>query len=303
MAITKTRTSEPLGSYVIDKLVEVKPISRSGKWSALLTSDLPDEPYQYNKTKRTYTVPTSLSSRHLVQVLDNTTKMKTREYPDEELTEQEFFERRLDMDLNIYKKEDNFWRFDPNSKVIITKQGTSLNLNDPIEMIRYKILLSNKDKICSNWDKRFERSSYEFAIVDKKELVSKELEFARIIDEADDEFLKIKSNRSSMISFLKSTGKGVPSDVEDIWLKNEIRKIKETSAIDFLNYAKDPNLEIKVFIHDAIKTRALFKRKDRYFLTNGMELGDISKTINWLNDPENQDAKLNIKFQIEQTSK
>ena len=52
--------------------------------------------------------------------------------------------------LSIYKKVDNFWD-DSNengiSKVRLLKQDNYLNLADPEDYIRYKILLANKDYI------------------------------------------------------------------------------------------------------------------------------------------------------------
>lgn len=304
MAEIKTRATKttPLGSFLQEgRIVEVKPISRSGRWSALLTNDLPEEPYQYNKTKRTYTLPTSLRSRHLVKVLNNTDGIKTIQFPNEVLTEQQFFEKLIDRDLNLFKRDDNFWRIDPIARVIITKSGLSLDLSDALDVIRYKILLANTDKIAPSWNRRHERSSFEFAIVDKKEMVSQELELAHVIDKADDLYFDMKNNRIKMIAFLKSTGKGVAHTVTDNWLKNEIRKIKESSAIDFMKTAQDTNLDVKVFIFDAVKAGAMYKKSGRYFLSNGMELGDLTKSVNWLNDTDNQEAKMNLKFQIENT--
>ena len=55
--------------------------------------------------------------------------------------------------LSIYKKENNFWD-DSNengiSRVRLTKQDNYLNLADPEDYIRYKILLANKDYIASS---------------------------------------------------------------------------------------------------------------------------------------------------------
>ena len=52
--------------------------------------------------------------------------------------------------LSIYKKTDNFWD-DSNdqaiSRVRLTKQDNYLNLSDPEDYIRYKILLANKNYI------------------------------------------------------------------------------------------------------------------------------------------------------------
>src|SRR5574344_1693519 len=55
--------------------------------------------------------------------------------------------------LSIYKKVDHFWD-DSNengiNRVRLTKQDNYLNLADPEDYIRYKILLANKDYIASS---------------------------------------------------------------------------------------------------------------------------------------------------------
>lgn len=49
--------------------------------------------------------------------------------------------------LSIYKKVDNYWE---NSQVRLTKGETPLDLRDPNDYIKYKILLANKDFIAES---------------------------------------------------------------------------------------------------------------------------------------------------------
>lgn len=87
---------------------------------------------------RTYTVP-RLSSGGFVNVLTN--------------DEKAFLENELQLEFNalsVHRKVDNFWD-DSNdigiSRVRLLKQDTILDLSNPEDYIRYKILLANKDYI------------------------------------------------------------------------------------------------------------------------------------------------------------
>jgi hypothetical protein len=85
---------------------------------------------------RTFVVP-MLSSGVYVNVLTD--------------SEKAFLEEVMGLEYNalsIYKKENNFWD-DANdfgiSKVKLQKQDNYLDLSNPEDYIRYKILLANKD--------------------------------------------------------------------------------------------------------------------------------------------------------------
>lgn len=87
---------------------------------------------------RTFTVP-RLSSGMFVNVLTD--------------KEKAFLEEVMGLEYNalsVYKKENNFWD-DSNeggiNTVRLTKQDNYLNLSDPEDYIRYKILLANKNFI------------------------------------------------------------------------------------------------------------------------------------------------------------
>ena len=61
--------------------------------------------------------------------------------------EKEFLEDIMGLEFNalsIYKKENNYWS---NKQVRLLKQDNILDLSDPEQYIKYKILLANKDEI------------------------------------------------------------------------------------------------------------------------------------------------------------
>ena len=111
---------------------------------------------------RTYTVP-RLSSGGFVNVLTN--------------NEKAFLEAELQLEFNalsVHKKTDNFWD-DSNdrgiSRVRLLKQDTILDLSNPEDYIRYKILLANKDYIAPSLQVLSDapKASYEYVLISEGE--------------------------------------------------------------------------------------------------------------------------------------
>ena len=41
----------------------------------------------------------------------------------------------------------------------------------------------------------------------------------------------------------------------------------------------------------------------RYTLDNGIEIGDLTQALRWMEDPENQDMYMRVKSQVEMANK
>lgn len=309
----KTEAKKVYGTFLRDEIVNVKPVESSGRWANLLVKgqEMKKDPFLFNKVKRSYQVP--LNSERLGGgvkiILDNQKRVLIKKYetshPDG-MTEQEFFEKELGVkDLNPYlPKEDNFWRTDKRSRVVLTKEGMTLNLNKPLDMLRYKILLSNKTRVSPSYEGRKNSQSFEFMLVDEGRLVSKKVEEADIKTNAYIKFSEVTRSKTNMVGFIKSLGRAIPVNHTEDWLKAEVLTVLEDSPQKFLSIVNDPNYENKIFVQEAIECGGIKRMNERrYVLDNGIELGDLIGAINWLNDPENQESKLRIKSQIEMAKK
>jgi len=308
----KTTAKKVYGSFLKEQIVSVKPIESSGKWSNLLVKgqDMKKDPFLYNKVKRSFQVP--LNSERLgggvKVILDNQKRVLIKkyenEYPDG-MTEQEFFEKELGADLNPFKlKDENFWRMDKRARIVLTKEGLTLNLNQTLDMLKYKILLSNKTRVSPSYEERKNSQSYEFMIVDEGRLISKRVEEASTRASAYVKFSEITRNKASMVGFIKSLGRSIPINHTEDWLKGEILNVLENDSVKFLSIVEDPNYENRIFVQEAIEAGAIKRMNERrYVLDNGIELGDLIGTINWLNDPDNQETKMRVRTQIEMSKK
>jgi hypothetical protein len=72
----------------------------------------------------------------------------------------------------------------------------------------------------------------------------------------------------------------------------------------FLEIVNHPQYDYRIFVQEAIEAGAIIRKGEkRYTLDNGAELGDLTDTINYLNNPDNQEVKLRVKAKVELAKK
>ena len=151
-------TVAKVSKVLIDKKVKLEPITRQGKW-------LPpghDGHFMYTGAKMNVCVPHNLSSKSLEDPL--------RDLSEEQVAE---LAERLSMkpeDFNVYKKKDNYWL---NFEFYVDRAGLTIDLSNPVDFLKYKVCLTNKELIAPSWEERFNRGTYRFAIVDEEHEVEK----------------------------------------------------------------------------------------------------------------------------------
>lgn len=312
---TPTATKEVYGSFLQNRLVSVKPVESNGKWSTLLVQGQENkkDPFMYNKVKRSFQVPLNSEARGggIKVILDDQKRVKIQKYIESHpngMTQKEFFERELGgVDLNTTLANDkNFWRTDIRGRVTLTKEGLRLNLNNSVDMLKYLILMSNKSAISPSYDERVLKATYEFMMVDEAKVIVKQIEEAEVEAKAWVKYAEITGSSKSTISFIKSLGRVIPATaIEDKdWLKGEVLKVLKADPVKFLEIVNHPQYNERIFVQEAIDAGAIIRKSDkRYTLDNGIELGDLTETVNYLLDAENQETKLRINARIELTKR
>jgi hypothetical protein len=305
---TATQEKTIYGSFLQNRIVSIKPVESSGKWSNLLVQgqERIKDPFMYNKTKRSYQVPLNSETRGggVKVILDDMTRVKIQKYMETHpngMTQKEFFEKELGVDLNPTLPADkNFWRSDRRGRVILTKEGTTLNLSLPLDMLKYLILIANKMLISPSYDERINKATYEFMVVDENKITSKKLEEADLKAQAYVKYAEVTNSKTATIGFIKSLGRTIPVTATAEWLKSEVANIVETNPKYFLEIVTHPQYNERIFVQEAVEAGAIIRKGEkRYTLDNGAELGDLTDVINYLLNPDNQEVKLRVKAKIE----
>lgn len=240
-----------------------------------------------------YTVP-MLQSGQYVNVLTNAEKSYLEEVMGLEYNA-----------LSIYKKEDNYW---DNFMVRLTKQSIYLDLSNPNDYIKYKVLLANKDFIAPSLqaleDNR--KATYQFVLVQEGEETSKANKNMSYTMQCYMEFGKIQDNFDVLRTLVELLeGKPVAKSTKIDFLKERINKLIQADAKVFLKTITDPMLYTKVTIKKAIEAGIISNRGGMLYLkSDGTPLCEdneeptLSVAAKFLNSPKRQDLKFSIEAKI-----
>lgn len=290
-------------NYLEDKIIKVKPIPRPNSLGAMSDSEDHDGATMYTGAEKTFTLPRSISTGRLIPIL-------TKE-------EQEFFAAQLHLkpeELSFFNANTKFW---VETQCKITKEGLTLNLNNPIEYIQYKILKANAE-IAPSWNQRHDNGHYKFALVEDGYEVGEINKKADKTRRAWKAFGKIEDSCQKMTDVLELHGKQVPKDAKLDWLQAELTKMIEDTKSrsgrlapidEFLAIVEDPNFETRLFIEKAVKIGALKRVGKHGYKLPGVSdneantADNLGEMIDFLNDLRNQPVKFTIKAKIAEASK
>ena len=243
---------------------------------------------------RTFTVPILESTGAYVNVLTN--------------TEKAFLENIMGLEdnaLSVYQRENNFWA---NYSVRLTKSDTFLDLSNPEDFIKYKVLIANKDFIAPSLQTLQEspRATYQFVIISENE-ESKQAN--KQLSASMEAYMLLGKHQEdkSLLKFVAETLDGRPiSDKADLsFITAAIQKNIQANPRLFISLVKDPFLTTKVLIQQCIEQGFIRKRGDYLYLAaDNSPLCGINEdpTLNtaakFLNTPKNQEIKFTLEAKL-----
>lgn len=248
---------------------------------------------------RTFVVP-RLSSGMFVNILTD--------------REKSFLEEIMGLEINalsIYKKVDNFWD-DSNengiNKVRLRKQDNYLNLADPEDYIRYKILLANKDFIAPSMQTLLDypKATYQFVIISEGEetkLAKKNMSATMMCYK---EFGKIENDIDILRIIIETiSGRAVASTSKLEFLQTKVNELIQMDSKLFLKVITDPLLPTKVLIKKSIEAglisnrgNYLYLRSDNTPLCEANEEPTMNIAAKYLNSPKHQEVLFSLQAKL-----
>ncbi len=225
--------------------------------------------------------------------------------------EKEYLEDALGLDYNalsVYKKENNYW---DNFRVSLTKEGLHLDLSDPEDYIKYKVLLANSDTVAPSVQERLDRPkvTYQFEIVRESEETSIENARMDATMASYKEFGKIENDLDTMrvlVEILDTRPYAI--NTKSDFLKSRINVLIQSDPKTFLRNITDPLLHTKVIIRRSQELGKIVKRGDYYYLASDSsplcENGEnptITIAAQYLNAPAHQDIKFLLESEVEKS--
>lgn len=228
--------------------------------------------------------------------------------------EKNFLEAKMGLEvgaMSVYNKKDNFWDNTTEggiSKVRLTKFDTQLHLNDPIDYIKYKILLANTDLIAPDLQTLRDRpkATYKFVLVSDSDVndVAKSKMTTKM--QCYVEYGKIENNADVLRTVIEIiTSKPLDKNTKLDFLQTKAGDLIEADAKLFLSVVKDPLLKTKVLIQKCIEQGFISKRGDYLYLRSDntplCESGEepvLSVAARYLSNPKRQEIKFNLEAKL-----
>lgn len=251
--------------------------------------------------KRTFVVP-KLSSGVFVNVLTD--------------SEKDYLEHALglpDNALSVYKKDDNFWSTATEGGIAfveLKKQDNYLSLSNPMDYIKYKILLANKNLIAPSLQALQDnpKATYQFVIINEGEEAKASKTRMSYTMQCYKEYGKIENNVDIMRFLISAvTGRNVARNTPIEILQTKINSYIQSDAKNFLRLILDPLRDTKVLILTASEEGIISKRGTYYYIKDGnnavpmCEEGEeptLSIAARWLSSPRRQELKFNIEDKL-----
>lgn len=207
--------------------------------------------------------------------------------------------------LSIYNKTDNFW---DNFMVRLTKQDNILDLSNPEDYIKYKVLLANKDFIAPSLQELEDhpKATYQFVIIHENEESQASKKKMNATMQAYMEFGKIQENADILRTIIETIdGRPTSKNSKIEFLQDKVGKLIQADARLFVRVATDPLLSTKVLIKKAIEGGLISNRGGMLYLkADGTPLcGDneeptLSIAAKYLNMPKHQELLFSLQAKL-----
>ena len=217
--------------------------------------------------------------------------------------EKDFLEKALALNensLSVYSK-DNYWK---NLKIRIGKEGLYLDLFNPEDYIKYKVLCSYEDQIALSLKEVDLKRTYRFVIIRKDDEAKETLKKIDVNKEAYKIFGKIEDNRNSMLDLLRISGLNVAEDTTIEGLTALVGGMVVKSPAKFISTYNDPNYHTKVLIFKAISKGEITKRGPYFYSKSGEPLcapnqvATLDNAVAYLENNLYQEYRLNLMASI-----
>lgn len=177
--------------------------------------------------------------------------------------------------LSVYRKVDNYWCTSTDNAVNtvkLTKRDTYLDLSNPEDYIRYKILLANEEVIAPSLEalEHAPRATYMFVLVSDKDEAKSKGNKADIKLECYDKFINYRSNESVLRAIIEILeGHKVAGNTNISILKKLVSDAIDADPKRCYKILTDPYLENKALIMTAVDKRVVNNRNGFYYLADG----------------------------------
>lgn len=209
--------------------------------------------------------------------------------------------------LSAIRKVDNFWE---TVSVRLTKQDNYLDLSSPMDYIKYKVLLANKDFIAPSLQALQDdpKATYQFVIISEGEENKQTRDNMSAVMKCYKEYGKIENDVYTLRVIIESIdGRNTAPNSKLEFLQAKINNLIQADSKLFLRVITDPYLNTKVLIKKATEAGVISNRDNHYYLREGNiplceanEESTLTMAAKYLNAPKHQDVLFAIQAKVKE---
>lgn len=211
-----------------------------------------------------------------------------------------------DNSLSVYLKRDNFWS---NRGVTLGKEKAVLDLSDPDDYIKYKILLANKDFIAPSEEvlRQAKKATYQFVIVREGEEARSSVDSLNTSAKAYILFGELRDDLEKLALIVEiGTGKSL-TRLDKVSVFAQVEKFIKDNPKKFIEGAEDDYLDTKLLIKKAVNAGYIRKRGQYYYFTednsplcNDTQEPTLQSACAYLNSPKYQEKAFALQAKIKE---
>lgn len=198
----------------------------------------------------------------------------------------------------VDKEGTNFWA-DINIR-LDTKRNNELNLEDPIQFLKYRVMLQST-KVCNSPLEKKKWPNAAWMIVDEEEDakiesvdIDYELNAIEVFNELSEEDKK---------GLLRLFGKRNLEKSSPGLIKSTLYKELKKNPLNFVKVATDKSLKTKILIEDFL-TAKIIVRNGNYFKNGDDPIGNSTdEVVSYFEDPRNQSVVIALKGKLKELKK
>lgn len=208
------------------------------------------------------------------------------------LSEQDEQELGKAMNVDLSKNSD-FWK---NFVIVLTNKEEVLDLDRPMDKLKYLVLKTKKQVAASKNDIKPYSIFYMF----------NEVEEANKEDKAFDFILTAYKyladmTQEEMADFLKLFNGTKTHNLKPVVIKKKLKDLADANPELFVKFYEDKDKKFKIMFEDLIQKRIVKVKNGAYYHNEDMIGADLNLAITKVKNPKNQDLLLILKKKLEET--
>jgi len=207
------------------------------------------------------------------------------------------------MNLSIY---GDFWKKTAHDEgilpIFLGKDELTLDLSDPYDYIKYKVLFISPI-VANSLNEVRNKATYRFVMTSEGEETAREKDKVGYKVMAFEAYVAHKNNKEILRYILRNLGKYTSKNQKLDFLQVETSKLIEKNPSLFVTVAADKQIKIKVLMEECVENGIVVRKDEKYYDIDGQPLSDgqtptIDVAAGYLSSPLGQEMRLALEAKL-----